>query len=64
MANKKETHVRRVGARARVAGEPETSGGAWGRVRAWLESQKLLAARGGLDQADFGLNGQIVMRSI
>ena len=23
----------RVGARARVAGEPETSGGAWGRVR-------------------------------
>jgi hypothetical protein len=23
---------RRVGARARVAGEPETSGGAWGRM--------------------------------
>ena len=41
----------RVGARARVAGEPETSGGACG-------------ARAGLDPADFGLNGQIVMRSI
>jgi hypothetical protein len=26
----------RVGARARVAGEPETSGGAWGRVRCWI----------------------------
>jgi hypothetical protein len=26
----------RVGARARVAGEPETSGGAWGRVRGWI----------------------------
>ena len=49
VANRKETRVRRVmrvGARARVAREPETSGGAWGRVRAWLESQKLLAARG------------------
>ena len=37
----------RVGARGRVAGEPEASGGAWGRVGACLESQKLLAARGG-----------------
>jgi hypothetical protein len=37
---------------------------AWERVRAWLESQKLLAARAGLDPADFGLNGQILMRSI
>ena len=26
----------RVGARARVAGKPETSGGAWGRVRGWI----------------------------
>jgi hypothetical protein len=25
-----------VGARARVAGEPETSGGAWGLVRGWI----------------------------
>ncbi len=40
---------------------------AWERVRAWLESQKLLAARGaraGLDPADFGGNGQILIRSI
>ena len=57
----------RVGARGRVAGEPEASGGAWRRVGACLESQKLLAARGARarpDPADFGLNGQIVMRSI
>jgi hypothetical protein len=26
----------RVGARVRVAGEPETSGGTWGRVRGWI----------------------------
>lgn len=37
----------RMGARARVAGEPETSGDAWG-----------------LDLADFGGNGQILLRSI
>jgi hypothetical protein len=27
---------RHVEARARVAGEPETSGRAWGRVRGWI----------------------------
>jgi hypothetical protein len=49
VARQRETRVRRVGARegawrrwshvgarARVAGEPKTSGGAWGRVRGWI----------------------------
>jgi hypothetical protein len=27
----------RVGALARVVGEPETSGGTWGRVRGWIQ---------------------------
>ena len=38
--------------------------GAWEHVRVWLESQKLLEARAGLDPADFDGNGQILMRSI
>jgi hypothetical protein len=38
--------------------------GAWKRVCAWLENLSLLAARAGLDPADFGGNGQILMRFI
>jgi hypothetical protein len=38
--------------------------GAWKRLRAWLENPSLLEVRAGLDPADFGGNGQILMRSI
>jgi hypothetical protein len=38
--------------------------GTWERVRAWLESKTLLGARARSDPADFGGNGQILMRSI
>ena len=54
----------RVGARGRVAGEPKAFGGAWARVWRARNFWRRVGARAGPDPADFGLNGQIVMRSI
>ena len=50
--------VERVGARCR------TSGGAWARVWRAKNFWRRVGARTRSDPADFGLNGQIVMRSI
>ena len=54
----------RVWERGRVAGVPEASGGAWARVWRARNFWRHVGARAGPDPADFGLNGQIVMRSI
>ena len=67
----RESAWERVGARGnawsawgRVAGPLAARGGAWARVWRAKNFWRRVGARTRSDPADFGLNGQIVMRSI